>query len=87
MSYTGQKLTEKELFFLREKYISIFEEFNKNLNAISPHLKVIRESFYHRSEIYFICHSPNNIDSAVLFKKLNVISEALKDFRDTIESE
>ena len=87
MSYSGKKLSEKELFFLREKYLSIFSKFNEEHQLLLPFINIMHESFYGSSKTRFLETSPQDCNTELLYKKLKTLSDALQDFRETVESE
>lgn len=87
MSYKEKKITTEELYELRLKYLHIFTEFNEQHQFLLPFINVMHNSFYGGSKWRFLSDTPHGIDAEKLYKKLKVVSVALKDFLETIESE
>jgi len=87
MSYKGKKLSEEELFWLREKYLKIFNEFNDEHQWLLPFINIMHQSFYESMPTSFLTKIPHYIETELLYKKLKVLSDALLDFHTTIESQ
>jgi hypothetical protein len=84
---SSHKLSELELFELREKCLSEFKEFKKEYSQFFIYYNKIHESFYGELEdINFICNVPKDCDIVIMYQKLKKISDSLIDFRNFVES-